>query len=200
MKSNASRSSSAHFLLARLVPLLGVSLAVPSTLVAQTQPPIGGATGTIALDGTVQKEHAAANTIVVKTADGVEHLFHFTKDLVVHGKKGGGAEALQGLRNGSTVAVHYTVVGNDAAALEIDQIGDEGLASTEGTVVGINRARRQITIRFESGKTETFELTERAVSGVGKDIDSAPVGTVRVTVYYTDDGGRRVAHFFKKSS
>ena len=191
--------NSSPFLAALFVSMAGI-LGGAAHAAAQEPPPIDGVTGTVALEGTVVQEHAAANTVIVKTVDGVEHLFHFTKDLLVHGGKGSGVDALQGLRDGTTVAVHYTVVGGDAAVLELDQISDDGLSVTEGTVIRIDRGRKQITIRFDNGKAEVFQLTERAASGVGKEIDRAPDGTARVTVYYTDEDGHRVAHFFKKAS
>ena len=100
------------------------------------------------------KPPAAANTIVVKTVDGVEHSFHYTKDLLFHGGKSSGVDALQGLRDGTTVAVHYTSGGPDPAAVEIDQISDNGLSVTEGMVARIDRGRKQITIGFDSGTAE----------------------------------------------
>jgi len=178
----------------------GGLLAFPRPLAAQERPPISGATGTIALDGTVDQEYAGANTVIVKTVDGVRHVFHFTKDLVVHGGTRTGVDALQGLRAGTTVAVHYTVTGGNAALHEIDLIGNDGLEMTEGTVVHIDRGRKQITIRFGERDTETFQLTERAALDAGRDLDGASAGTARVTVYYTDDAGHKVAHFFKKTS
>jgi hypothetical protein len=187
------------FLVALLVSMAGI-FGGAAHAAAQEPPPIDGVTGTVALEGTLVQEHAAANTVIVKTVDGVEHLFHFTKDLLVHGGKGSGVDALQGLRDGTTVAVHYTVVGGDAAITELDQISDEGLVATEGTVVRIDRSRKHIIIRFDNGKTEVFELTERAASGVGKDIDRVTDGTARVTVYYRDEDGHRIAHFFKRTS
>jgi hypothetical protein len=42
------------------------------------------------------------------TIDGVEHIYHFAKDLVVHGGKGSALDALEGLREGSTVVVLYS--------------------------------------------------------------------------------------------
>lgn len=188
-----------HLLLG-FVALVACVLVASARTAAQVAPPIDGVTGTVALEGTVVQEHATANTIAVKTMDGVEHLFHFTKDILVHGGQGSGVEALQGLRDGTTVAVHYTVAGSDASALEIDQISDDGLKVTEGEVTRIDRGRRQITIRFDNGKTEVFQLTEHAASGAGKDVDHAPDGRVRVRVYYTDDEGHKVAHFFKRTS
>ena len=175
-------------------------LGVPTRADAQDPPPISGVTGTVALEGTVVQEHAAANTVIVKTVDGVEHVFHYTKNLLFHGGRNSGVDALEGLRDGTTVAVHYTVAWGNASALEIDQISDDGLEATEGTVVRIDRGRKNITIRFDNGESETFELTDRAARGAGNDIDLAPGGTMRITVYYTDEAGHRVAHFFKKTS
>jgi hypothetical protein len=165
---------------------------------AQTPPPIGGLTGTIALDGTVDAVDAGAQTVVVKTVDGIKHLFHGTKDLLVHG--GSGANTLKDLREGTTVAVHYTMAGSEAAVQEIDRIGGDGLRMTEGVVTRVDRGRKEIVIRFDDGRTETYQLTERAALGVGKDLDRSLNETTRVTVYYTDEAGRKVAHFFKKAS
>jgi hypothetical protein len=173
--------------------LLG-SLAVgaPNHLVgamAQSAPPVRG---TMALEGTIKKVYAAANAVVVATIDGVEHVYHFTKDLLVHGGKGTGVDALRGLREGSTVVVHYLVEGTQESAQEIDQIGLEGLRVTEGMVTHIDRGRKQITIRFDSGKKETFRLTERAAA------DGPQTTSTRVIVYYSNERGQKVAHYFRK--
>src|SRR5215510_6237655 len=115
---------------------------------AQTPPPV---TGTMALEGTMQKFYKGTNLIIVKTIDGVEHVFTITRDLIVHGGKAPGPGALAGLREGSTVVVHYTANGARPAAEEIDPIGEDGLQITEGTVVRVSRTRKQITIRFDNG-------------------------------------------------
>jgi hypothetical protein len=173
---------------------------VPSvsiTLSAQSPPPVQG---TIALEGTMKTFYRAVNTIIVTTIDGVDHVYHFTKDLVVHGGKGRGPDALEGLREGSTVVVHYTVTQAEASAREIDSIGDDGLKVTEGVVTRIDRGRKQITIRFDDGKSETLRLTDRAAAEATKDVDQAATAPVKVIVYYSDEAGRKVAHFFKKAS
>jgi len=95
------------------------------------------------------------------------------------------------------VVVHYTGVGAAAAAQEIDVIGDNGLKVAEGTVTRIDRGRRQITIRFDSATSETFQLTARAASEVGRDVEGA---AGRVTVFYADEGGEKVAHYFRKTT
>src|ERR1700733_9207996 len=83
-----------------------------------------------AVDGTVKKVDAASKVVVVKTADGTEHTFHYADNLVVHGSKDsvkGTRDALHGVSEGSEVAVHYSVVGGRETAHEIDRLGDDGL-------------------------------------------------------------------------
>ncbi len=162
------------------------------------QVPISGVTGTIALEGTVQKEWTGIDTVVVKTKDGAEHLFHLSKDLLVHGGKKGGVDALQGLHKGTPVVVHYTVEGTTATAHEIDRIDEEGLKVTEGIVTRIDRKRKEVFVRFDNGTTETFRLTDRAAEDAGRDVELAGANT-RVTLYYTDEKGEKVAHFFRKT-
>ena len=177
--------------------IIALVSSVSITLGAQSGPPVQR---TIALEGTMKTFYRAVNTIIVTTIDGVDHVYHVTKDLVVHGGKGRGMDALEGLREGSTVVVHYTVTEAEASAREIDRIGDEGLKVTEGVVTRIDRGRKQITIRFDDGKSETLRLTERAAAEAGKDVDQAATAAVKVIVYYSDEAGRKVAHFFKKAS
>ena len=83
-------------------------------------------TGTIALEGTVDKTYAAANTVIVKATDGVEHLFHLTRRTVVHGAKDTGDAALSGLKEGSRIVVHYAADGEQKTAVEVDRVGDDG--------------------------------------------------------------------------
>jgi hypothetical protein len=176
-----------------------VLLSDPAAIEAQQPVPIQGVTGTMALDGTVEQEYTGANTVIVKTMDGVRHAFHFASDLLVHGGKGSGVDALQGLREGTTVVVHYTTSGSVESAEEIDRVGDPGLKVTEGVVTDINRGKKQITIRFDNGTHETLALTDRAAADVGKDIDPASKATI-VVYYFDNQSGQKVAHFFRKAS
>lgn len=171
--------------------LLAAGTPVSDALAGQTTPPVQG---TVALPGTVTKLYRAANVVIVTTVDGVEHVYHFAKDLVVHGGKG--VDALQGLREGSTVVVHYTGDDTQATAHEIDRIDTEGLESTEGTVTRIDHGRQQITVRYDNGKAETFRLTSRAASEQSTKAD-ADAAHKRVVIYYSNDAGQKVAHFFQ---
>ena len=175
------------------VTLLFVS-AFSTPVPAQSPPPVQG---TIALEGTANKFYRAANVVIVTTIDGIEHAFHFAKDLVVHGGKSRGVDALEGLREGATVVVHYTPNEATQTAREIDVISDEGLRVTEGTVARLDRRHQQMTVQYSNGKTETFRLTERVVVEVPNGSGSAVAGD-NVAIYYTDEHGQKVVHFFKK--
>jgi hypothetical protein len=176
---------------------LGLVLGSLTPLEAQSPPPVQG---TMALEGRMKEFYRAANVIVVTTVDGMEHMYHFAKNLVVHGGQGSGVDALEGLREGNTVVVHYTVSGQQEFAQEIDQLGDEGLRTTEGKVARIDRKRKAITIKFENGTTETLRMTDRATAESADTLDQAGAEGTKIIVYYADEAGRKVAHHFRKVS
>ena len=174
----------------------GLFLFLPRAADAQNRPPL---LEPIALEGTMKQFYRGANVVIVTTMDGVEHVYEFTKNLVVHGGKKPGVDALEGLRDGTTVVVHYTVSGADAAAEEIDVLSGEGLKTTEGIVTDIDRGKKEITIKYANGKTETLQMTKRAAAESGADIEESSEGA-HIVVYYADESGRKVAHYFKKVS
>jgi len=157
---------------------------------AQSPPAIPGTTGTIALDGTVEKTYEGANKIIVAAEDGVEHLFHAGKQTEVHGAE----SALNGVAAGMHVVVHYTVEGGENTAVEVDRIGGGGLREVRGVVTSVDRDAKRMSIRLADGTTETLQLTDRAAKDVGADVDAAAT----VVVYYADGDGRKVAHYFAK--
>jgi hypothetical protein len=158
----------------------------------QDVPPIPGVTATAALEGTVEKTYAGANAIAVKTVDGIEHLFHFTKRTVVHGAAATD-EAFSGLEKGTRVVVHYTGEGGDQTAAEVDRIGDGGLREMRGVVTDLDRAARRLSIRLTDGTRETLQLSDRAARDGDKDVKA---GSTIVT-YYTYDDGTRVTHYMR---
>ena len=182
----------------RLILTLALgAVLIPSTPVfPQNRPPLQEP---IALEGTMKQFYRAANVVVITTMDGMEHVYQFTKDLIVHGGKKPGVDALEGLRAGTTVVIHHTTAGSQASIEEIDVLGDEGLKSTEGMVTKIDRRNNEITIRYNNGKTETLQMTSRAAAESEAGIDES-AEEARVVVYYTDEAGRKVAHYFKKES
>jgi len=88
-----------------ILVLLAGMLIMSASLSAQTPPPIDGVTGTVAPGATLAQEQAV-HAVIAKTVDGVEHLFHYTKALFVHSKKGGDAEQPDAPHEGKTAAAH----------------------------------------------------------------------------------------------
>ncbi len=168
--------------------LVGMLALGTAPLYAQQGPAIHGFTGTMATEATIEDEHKAANKIVVATEDGVEHVYKTAKGLVVHG----GNDPLADLKPGTTVIVHYSA---DNTAQEIDRVGVDGLSTTEGVATKIDRGRKEITIRYDDGKIEKMKLTDRAAADVGRNIGD----DARIVVYYSDEAGGKVTHYFKAS-
>jgi len=179
--------------IAALSLVLGGIVAAPSAFGGgQEPPPIPGETGTIALDGTVAKTYAGIHAIAVKTADGIEHLIHLTSRTAVHGVNDT-TDALNGLSEGTRVVVHYAPAAGDATAVEVDRIASDGLHEMHGVVTHVDRPAKRLTIRLEDGSTETLRLSDRAARNSGRDVRDAST----VVVYYLDEDGDKVAHYFK---
>jgi hypothetical protein len=178
----------------------GLVLVGSAAFAGQEPPPIPAVTGTIALDGTVQKTYEGLNTVVVKTVDGIEHLFHLTGQTAVHTSVDAEEQTLSGLEAGNRVIVHYTIDGEQETAHEVDRVDENGLKATQGVIMNVDRQTKTMVIRLADGSRQTLELTERAASDVGKDIDTAAMSTTTVVVYYGDEAGRKVAHYFKRVS
>jgi hypothetical protein len=155
-----------------------------------------------AVEGKVKKVDHVAKTVVVKAADGTEHTFHFVARTAVHGADKAGAAAkdsFHGLKEGSDVVVHYTAKGSEETAEEIDRLGEGGLKTAEGTVTHLDRGTKTVTIKAADGTEQAFRLTDHAVEDAGKDISEGAEKSGKVTVYYTEQAGHKVAHFFSKT-
>jgi hypothetical protein len=155
-----------------------------------------------AVNGTVKKIDSGTKTVVVDASDGTEHTFHYTGDLVVDGSKDtakGTDDAFHGVKEGSKVAVHYTADGGKETAHEIDNIGDDGLKATKGTITHIDRGTKTVAVKTADGTEETFRMTGHAAADTGKDIGAGADKTAKVTVYYTEDAGKKTAHFISKA-
>lgn len=180
-----------HFLARTLLASVGGFLTFSALSAAQRAGvPIHGVTGTLALPGNVDKIYDGVNTLVVKTIDGTNHVIRVDKDTQVHG----GAEALAGLQRGTPIIVHYTMKGDQVSSDEIDQLGDNGLPTAEGTVTAVDRVHKRVTVKYATGATETLKLTHHAA------VEGTPVKGNRVIVYYRNESGQKVAHYFKRKT
>jgi hypothetical protein len=154
-----------------------------------------------AVEGTVKKVDTGSKTLVVDTKDGTEHTFHYAKDVTVDGANDSKKATVAGLgdvKEGSKVAVHYTVVAGKETTHEIDKLGDDGLKTTEGTVSSIDRGAKTVAVKTEDGTVQTFHLTDRAAKDTGKDIAAGAEKSAKVTVYYTEQAGKKTAHFIQQ--
>jgi len=154
-----------------------------------------------AVHGTITKLDSATKTMVVKTKDGTESTVHFVDKTAVWGadKTAAGAkDSFKGLSEGSEVVVHYTAQGSEKTATEVDKVGKDGLKSVDGTVTKVGEGGKTVVVKAADGTEQTFQVaghdTAEAAKGIGKAADK----TGKTTVYYTEEGGKRVAHFFEK--
>lgn len=180
------------------VTTLTMALAFGAVLIAvpgfpQDRPPLQEP---IALEGTMKAFYRGANIVVVTTMDGVEQVYHFTKNLIVHGGKTPGVDALADVSEGTPIVIHRMVNDEQASAEEIDVIlGDQGLKITEGRVIHIDRRKKEITVRYGNGQTETLQLTTRAAA---ETVAESNEGATDLVIYYADEQGRKVAHYVTK--
>ncbi len=155
---------------------------------------------TRSVEGLVIKVDHAAKTMVVKAADGTEYTMHLVERTVLYGGNEtykGAEEASRGLQEGSRVVVHYTKQGSDETAEEIDRIGTHGLKMSEGTITKLDRVTRTMTIKIADGTEEIYQLTEHAIEAAGIETEAAAKTSAHAILYYSDEAGQKVVHFFK---
>lgn len=153
------------------------------------------ATAVVATVKTVDK---GTKTVVVKTGEGTEHTFRFIGRTVAHGAEAtakGSKDAFEGMKEGDEVVVHYTVKGTVKTAQEVDHIGKDGMKMTVVVVKGVDRGAKTVAVKTADGAEETYRLTDHAVRETGKGLKEGG----KVTIYYTEEGGKKIAHFFKES-
>jgi hypothetical protein len=158
-----------------------------------------------AVHGTITKLDSGTKTMVVKTKDGTEHTITFVDKTTVHGVKAsvhetamGTKDTFHGLKEGTEVVAHYTGKGADKTAVEVDDVGKDGIKSVDGTVTHIDRGAKTIAVKTADGTEETFKLSGHAAADAGKDLGKGTDKAAHVTVYYTEQAGKKTAHFFEK--
>ncbi|MGB8321574.1 MAG: hypothetical protein WCE52_01310, partial [Candidatus Acidiferrum sp.] len=117
---------------------------------------------------------------------------------VVHGTEAGAKDTFHGLKEGSEVAVHYTEKGSEKTATEVDKLGKDGVKSVEGTVTKVGEDGKTVTVKTADGTEHVFAVAGHDTVAAAKDLGKGTAKTGQVTVYYTEEGGKKVAHFFQK--
>lgn len=166
----------------------------------QQPPPIDGVTGTVARQDTSQRAYESVNTVVVKTVDGIEHLFHLTGRSEVHGRIETDEQALRRIEEGSRVVVHEMTKADQKTARDVGRAAEDALKETKGVITHVDWRAKTIVIRLADGTRQTFRLTDRAASDVGKGVDRAVIPTPTIVISFSDEAGRHVAHYFTRVS
>ena len=195
------RNKGNPFSLARLVggTIVGLLLGV---IAVSAQDSVGSA-----ITGTVEKVDSTAKTIGVKTADGTVKTVKFSGATTVHGFNDVTKASELGAKQGTNVVVYAakgtakgTVKGAEATASAIVYAGRETGRATKGTIVKVDNATKTVVVKTAEGTEESFDVAGHAVIDSGQKVGtvsakSAKVGT-KVTVHYTEDAGKKVAHAF----
>jgi hypothetical protein len=174
--------------------LLGVTMAAGHAMAADSM--------THAVAGTVAKVDKESKTLVIKAADGTEHAFKYTDKTAVHAAKDAPKEAKKAMldaymdgKEGTNVIVHYTEKGTDKTAVAVEDLGKDGVKMSEGTITKVDQAAHTVTVKTKDGAEETYQLSKDAVIDTGKGVVKETKEGEKVTVHYTEESGKKIAHF-----
>lgn len=154
-----------------------------------------------AVHGTITKVDAASKTIAVKTKDGTEHTLRFADKTTVHGAHAaatGAKDSFHGLTEGSEVVAHYTAKGSEETAVEVDKVGKDGMHAVAGTVTHVSEDGKTVVVKAADGTEHTFRVAGHDTADAAKEIGKGADKSAKVTVYYTEAAGKKVAHAFEK--
>ena len=62
-----------------------------------------------------------------------------------------------------------------------------------GAVSDIDRGGKKLVVKSADGTEQAFQLAEHAAAETGKGAEKS----AKVTVYYTENAGKKIAHFFE---
>ena len=153
------------------------------------------------ITGTIEKVDSGAKTVAVKTADGTVETVKFTDKTTVHGLKDAGKGADLAGKEGGHVIVHTVGEGSEKTAHSVEWVGDKTVHTTEGTVEDVGKGSKTVAVKTADGSKETFEVADHAVVNSGKGVarysEKGAKKGEHVTVYYTEEAGKKIAHVFK---
>jgi hypothetical protein len=188
MKLNTSiRGLTGIFAMAALIVIVAAGVALAS------------ATGVIT--GTLSKIDTGAKTVAVKTADGTVKTVKVTGKTTVTGAKDVAKAADLVGKEGGHVIVHTVGEGAEETAHAIIWVGDKTVKASEVTVDDVGKATKTVAVKTADGTKDTFVVADHATVDTGKDVGKYSVVGVKkgehVTVYYTEDAGKKIAHAFE---
>jgi arginine repressor len=148
-----------------------------------------------ALVGTVDVVDTVAKTVAVKTADGTVEVCKVTEETTVTGLRDGAKYTALGAEKGAHVVVRYSEEGGKKTASGIDTFGKGTGKAMKATVVAFDNTAKTVTVRTAKGAEEVIRLSDRATVETGKGVAKGVKKGTDVTVYYTEDAGKKIAHF-----
>ena len=157
-----------------------------------------------AVAGAITKVDKASKTFVIKAADGTEHVFKYSDKTTVRAAKDTDKDAKKGMldaymegKEGTNVVVHYTEKGADKTAVAVEDLGKDGVKVSEGTITKVDKAAHTVTVKTKDGAEETYQLSKDAVVDTGKGVVKETKEGEKVTVHYTEESGKKIAHFLR---
>jgi Cu/Ag efflux protein CusF len=189
--------------------IAAIFLTAPLTTATAAAAPAQGAARRTehAITGEVKRVDHQTKTLVIHTADGVDETMKFTERTTVHGVKDVAKvsdKAAKGLLEGSTAVIVVTGEGMDRTAVEIGHVGKHPVRLLKGTVVRVDEGGKYLVVKTAAGAEETVDLSKDVIVDSGKGLDRAAVASARgldkgteVTVHYSDEGGKKLAHLIK---
>ena len=150
------------------------------------------------ITGTLEKVDSGAKTVAVKSSDGTVKTVKFTSNTSVRGLKDAGkASELAGKEGG-----HVIVYTSGKTANSVTWLGDKTVHATKGTVEDVGKGSKTVAVKTADGTKETFEVADHATVDTGKGVARYSARGAKkgehVTVYYTEEAGKKIAHGFKR--
>lgn len=142
--------------------------------------------------GTITKVDTGAKTVAVKTADGTVHTVKWTDDTTVTGLKDGAHGADLAGKEGGHVIIRTSEDSADKTAHSIDYVGHRTIHTSDVTIDDVGKGSKSVAVHTADGTKDTYRLADHAAVDSGEGVEKGG----HYTVYYTEDAGKKVAHFF----
>jgi len=155
-----------------------------------------------AVVGELEKVDTEGKKITVRTADGTEHVFSYSGRTLVHGvaATAKGSELVG--KEGSQVVVRSTGEAGRETAEHVDVFGHDALKTSDGTITHVDNVGHKVTVKAADGAEETYDIGRDSALDSEHGLVDAARFTGRegdhVVVYHTEEGGKKVAHLFKR--
>jgi hypothetical protein len=107
-------------------------------------------------------------------------------------------ESWNGLKEGSEVVAQYSTDKGKKLAMEIDGVGKDGLKMAQGTVVRTEQGAKKVVIKGADGVEQAYDASSDAAAAAGQEVAAGAGKAGKVTVYYTEKAGKKIAHIFHK--